>query len=197
MKEEATKPIGITREEAFELLKTRLKNQGLIKHCLATEAIMRRLAERKGKDPDLWGIAGLLHDLDYDETKDNPEKHGLVTEELLKGFEGGNISQELIDAIKSHNAEALGIERSLDFHFAITSAENITGLIVATALVMPDKRIAQVKPKSVIKRMKEKHFARSVNRDGIRLCEEIDIPLPDFVEISLQAMGDISDELGL
>ena len=172
----------------------RLDNQALVKHCLATESIMRRLAPRFGADPESWGIAGLLHDLDYQETKDNPERHGLVTEEILT--EKG-VSPEIIDAIKSHNAEKLGIERSTPFHYAITCAENITGLIVATALVMPEKKISQVKPKSVVKRMKDKAFARSVDRDGIRQCEKIDIPLQEFVELSLDAMNEISGELGL
>lgn len=185
---------GISRDEAIKLLESNLNNQGLIKHCLATEAIMREVANKLGENPDIWGIAGLLHDLDYDETKDTPERHTLITEEILS--EKG-ISPKIIEAIKSHNAEVLGIERTSDFHYAITSAENITGLIVATALVQPDKKISQVKPKSVIKRMKEKHFARSVSREGIRLCEEIRIPLEDFVGLSLKAMNGISQELGL
>jgi len=186
--------IGITREDALKLVTERLNNEALVKHCLATESIMRRLAPRFDADPDAWGIAGLLHDLDYQETKDTPERHGLVTEEVLT--EQG-VSPNIIAAIKSHNAEKLGIERSEPFHFAITCAENITGLIVATALVMPEKKISQVKPKSVIKRMKDKAFARSVDRDGIRQCEAIDIPLPEFVELSLDAMNEISGELGL
>ena len=185
---------GISRDDAIRLLESKINNQGLIKHCLATEAIMRELAEKMGKDADIWGIAGLLHDLDYDETKDTPERHTLVTEEILT--EKG-IIPEIIDAIKSHNAEMLGIERTSDFHNAITCAENITGLIVATALVQPDKKIAQIKPKSVTKRMKEKHFARSVSREGIMLCERIGMTLEDFVEISLKAMNGISKELGL
>lgn len=185
---------GITREDALELVTERLGNEALVKHCLATESIMRRLAPRFEADPESWGIAGLLHDLDYQETKDNPERHGLVTEEILteRGVDPG-----IIEAIKSHNAEKLGIERSEPFHYAITCAENITGLIVATALVMPEKKISQVKPKSVIKRMKDKAFARSVDRDGIRQCEDIDIPLQEFVEISLNAMNEISGDLGL
>ncbi len=185
---------GISRDDAIKLLESKLKNQGLIKHCLATEAIMRGVAQKMGEDADIWGIAGLLHDLDYDETKDTPERHTLITEDILS--EKG-ISPEIIEAIKSHNAEVLGIERTSDFHYAITSAENITGLIVATALVQPDKKISQVKPKSVIKRMKEKHFARSVSREGIMLCEKIGMTLEDFVELSLEAMNGISKELGL
>jgi len=117
-----------------------------------------------------------------------------VTETILK--EAG-VSAEVIEAIKSHNAESLGIQRTDPFHFALTAAENLTGLIVATALVQPDKKISQVKTKSVVKRMKEKGFARSVSREGILLCEEIGVPLDEFVTVSLKAMGSIAGELGL
>ncbi len=155
---------------------------------------MRCLAERFGEDPEKWGIAGLLHDLDYEETYEAPQEHGKRTAEILqeKGF-----PSDMIEAILAHNAEALGIERKTRFDFAITCSECITGLITATTLVYPDKKLASVKPKSITKRMKEKGFARSVNRDLIRLCEKIDIPLPEFAVISLEAMRGISDDLGL
>lgn len=185
---------SMTRDRALALLRERLTDQVLVKHSLATEAIMRHIAGRFGADAETWGIAGLLHDLDYAETKDAPQRHGLVTETILKQ---AGVSDEIIEAIKSHNAEALGIQRTEPFHFALTAAENLTGLIVATALVQPDKKIAQVKPSSVVKRMKEKGFARSVSREGILLCEHIGMPLPEFVTESLEAMGSIAGELGL
>lgn len=185
---------GITRDRAMALLKERLSDQVLIKHSLATEAIMRHIADRFGADPETWGIAGLLHDIDFAETKDTPQRHTLVAETILKQ---AGVSDEIIRAVKSHNAEALGIQRSDTLHFALTAAENLTGLIVATALVQPDKKIAQVKPSSVVKRMKEKGFARSVSREGILLCEQIGMPLDQFVTASLQAMGSIAGELGL
>jgi len=186
--------VPVSREEALKLLKSYVHQENLVKHCLATEAIMRSLAERFSEDPDKWGIAGLLHDLDYEETYEAPEKHGKKTAEILKekGF-----PQDMIDAILAHNAEALGIERKTRFDLAITCSECITGLITATTLVYPDKKLKSVKPKSITKRMKEKGFARSVNRDLIRLCEKIDIPLPEFAAISLEAMRGIDKELGL
>ena len=185
---------GITRDQAMALLKERLSDQVLIKHSLATEAIMRHIAGGFGADPEIWGIAGLLHDIDFAETKDTPHRHALVAAEILKQ---AGVSDEVIEAIKSHNAEALGIQRTDTLHFALTAAENLTGLIVATALVQPDKKIAQVKPSSVVKRMKEKGFARSVSREGIVLCEKIGMPLDQFVTVSLKAMGSIAEELGL
>ena len=191
---EARKDLGIDRQGALSLMQEYLKKDNLQKHSLATEVIMRALAERLGYDVEAWGIAGLLHDLDYEETKDDPSSHALRTAEIL---ESKGVDQEIIRAIKAHNGEALGIRRETDFDFALTCAECITGLIVATALVYPDKKIASVKTKSILKRMKQKEFARSVNRELIRECEKLNIPLQEFAEISLKAMVGIGKELGL
>ena len=186
--------LGITRDEALKLMKDHLTADNLQKHCLATEAIMRALARRMEEDEDLWGIAGLLHDLDYAETKDDMGNHTLRTAAIL---EERGVCKEIIDAIKGHNADNLGYQREAPIDHALTSAECITGMIVPTALVYPDKKLASVKTKSIIKRMKQKEFARSVNRDYIRECEKIGIPLEEFAELSLNAMREISDELGL
>ncbi len=185
---------GISRDEAMELLKTHLKNDRLISHCVASEAIMRALAPRFDEDQETWGIAGLLHDLDYEMTGEEENRHGAETALILKQ---NGVSPAVIDAIKKHNAEGLGLTRTTTFDHALTCAETITGLIVATALVYPDKKIASVKPKSVTKRMKTPHFARAVSRERIRECEEIGIPVNDFVVLSLSAMTEIADELGL
>lgn len=185
---------GISRDEALELLKSYLKNDRLILHCRASEVIMRALAEKFDADPDVWGIAGLLHDLDYEITNEDESRHGA---EAAKILEDRGVLPEIVDAIKKHNAEGLGLERTAVFDHALTCAETITGMIVATALVYPDKKIAGVKTKSVTKRMKTPHFARAVSRERIMECEKIGIPLNDFVALSLAAMSDISDELGL
>jgi putative nucleotidyltransferase with HDIG domain len=184
----------VTREEAFKLLKEYCTEEVLIKHSLATEAVMQALARRLGHNPEQWGIAGLLHDLDYDATKGNPTRHTLVTEEILRTQE---VDEEIIDAIKAHNAEALRRVRGKPFHFAVTCAESITGLIVATALVYPDKKISSVKSSSVFKRMKEKGFARGVNREGIKECEKLGLSLEEFAVLSLTAMQGIHEQLGL
>lgn len=185
---------GISREQALKLMEDSLEADSMRKHCLASEAIMRQLAQRFGEDPDMWGLAGLLHDLDYNETRHTMDRHGLVTEKLLS--ERG-VDREIIDAIKYHNAENLGLVRSKPIHFALTAAETITGMVVATTLVYPDKKLSSVKPKSVKKRMKAKEFARSVNRGHIMLCEELGMTLDEFIEVSLQAMTAIDEELGL
>ena len=186
--------LGITRDEALQLMKGYLKAENLQKHSLATEIIMRKIAQKRGENEELWGIAGLLHDLDFEETKDDMPNHTLKTEEILKKK---NVSKEIIEAIKGHNAENLGYKRKRPIDHALTCAECITGMVVATTLVYPDKKLASVKPKSILKRMKQKEFARSVNREYIKECEKIGIPLEEFAELSLNAMREISDELGL
>lgn len=185
---------GMPRNEALALLKTHLKNDKLVAHCLASEAIMKALAKRLDQDPAVWGLAGLLHDIDYEITGDDPHRHGLEAEILLS--ENG-IGTEITTAIKHHNAEGLGLERTSVLDHALACAESITGLIVATALVYPDKKVASVKTKSVTKRMKTRHFARAVSRERIMECEQIGIPLNEFVALSIAAMVGIADEIGL
>ncbi|MCJ7773636.1 MAG: HDIG domain-containing protein [Desulfobacterales bacterium] len=186
--------IGITKDGALALLREHLKNEKLIAHCLATEAIMRALAIKFGEDEALWGLAGLLHDLDYEITGEDSSIHG---EETAKVLNAKGVSPVIADVIRTHNAEGLGLERTTVFEHALTCAETITGLIVATALVYPDKKIASVKSKSVLKRMKTPHFARAVSRERIVECEKVGIGLNEFVELSLKAMSEISGELGL
>ena len=185
---------GITRDEALECLQIHLKNEKLISHCLATEAIMRALAQKFEEDQEIWGLAGLLHDLDYEITAEDPSRHGEETARLL---EAQGVLPAITDVIKKHNAEGLGLERSTVFEHALTCAETITGMIVATALVYPDKKISSVKTKSVTKRMKTPHFARAVSRERILECEKIGVPLNDFVVLSLGAMSAIAEEIGL
>lgn len=184
----------LERDEALTLLKKHIKNNNLIKHCIATEAIMKKLAKRFSKDEDLWGITGLIHDLDLEITKDSLDKHAVTAVEMLKEYD---YPKEGLKAILAHNGDVLNIEHETDFDYALTCAETITGLIVATALVYPDKKIKSVKPKSVRKRMKEKLFAKNVNRDSIMLCEKIDMALDDFILLSIEAMCEIDEELGL
>ncbi len=184
----------MTRDEALELLGQYVKNERMINHCLASEAVMRALAKRLGRDEEKWGLAGLLHDLDVETCNADLSVHGLETERILK--EKG-LDAEIIDAIRMHNEKAAGAARSTEFQHALAAGETVTGLIIATAMVYPDRKIASVKGKSVVKRMKEKAFAASVSRENILECEKIGIPLNEFVELALGAMNRISDRLGL
>ena len=182
------------RDDAVELLKSFVKNDRMLAHCYAAEAVMRALARKLGRDEEKWGLAGLLHDLDVETCNADLALHTLETEKVLK--EKG-VEPEVIDAIVMHNEVNRDRKRSTEFEHALAAGETITGLIIATTLVYPDKKIASVKPKSVVKRMKEKQFAASVNRDIIMECEKVGIPLDAFVELSLNAMREISDEIGL
>ena len=185
---------GMDREEALSLLKEYIQNGNLIKHCLATEAVMKALADRLGEDREKWGLAGLLHDLDVELVHSDLSRHTLETERILQ--EKG-VDKEIMRAIKMHNEKAQGEKRSEIFHHALAAGETITGLIVATTLVYPDKRINSVRPKSIKKRMKEKGFAAGVDRNIIMECEKLGMDIDEFSSSCLEAMQGIADELGL
>jgi putative nucleotidyltransferase with HDIG domain len=185
---------GITRDEAMALLKENITNENLIRHCLASEAVMIGLAKRFGEDQEKWGLAGLLHDLDVELVNADLSVHVLETEKILKDK---GVDEDIIEAIKMHNETASKKKRSERFHHALAAAETITGLVVATALVYPDKKLASVKPKSIKKRMKQKAFAAGVNREIIMECEKIGLDLNEFCDIALGSMQGIADQIGL
>lgn len=185
---------GISRKDALELLHSKIHNENLFKHCLASEAVLRAMAVRLGEDPDKWGLAGLLHDLDA-ESQPDLRVH---TREAVDILREAAVDNEIIEAIRLHNPSAHpGEVRSTPFHHALAAGETITGLIIATTLVYPDKKISSVKPKSVRKRIKEKAFARGADRETIKECEQAGIPLAEFCALSLEAMQGIEKELGL
>jgi len=175
-------------------LREHVKNEKTVIHCLASEAVMRALAKRLGEDEDRWGLTGLLHDVDVEVTDADPKVHALKAAELLEDF---GLDPEMLDAIRMHNDEATGKPRATPFQHALAAGETITGLIYATTLVYPDKKLQSVKYKSVRKRMKEKAFAASVNREHILECEKIGIPLDEFIQLSVDAMRGIAGEIGL
>jgi putative nucleotidyltransferase with HDIG domain len=181
-----------TRSYYLDLLNKHISNPKMIAHSIASEAVLRVLARKFGEDEEIWGNAGLLHDIDVEITNGDSKKHALVGAEMLVN----ELPPLAVDAIKMHNEHATGIPRTTRFQYALAAGETITGLIFATALVYPDKKIDSVKVKSITKRMKEKLFAASVNRETIMECEKIGIPLDEFVEISLNALKPIASELG-
>lgn len=184
----------LPRNEALALLRKYIRNERMIAHSLSSEAVMRALALRLGRDTEKWAQAGLLHDLDVEITEANPYLHALETARILTEM---GIDSDVVDAIRMHNEMATGEERTTEFQHALAAGETITGLITATAMVYPDKKVASVKPKSVVKRMKEKAFAASVRREVIMECEKIGIPLDEFAAISVAAMAEIGEEIGL
>lgn len=180
----------MTRTEALELIKSKIKNQNLVKHMLAVESIMRKLADYFKEDKEKWGLVGLLHDLDYEETLKNFEKHGLITAEILKG----KLDDEILTAIRAHTGL---VERKTNLEKAIYCADPVSGFIVASALVLPSKKISDLKVENLLNRFKEKHFAKGASREQMESCLELGLSLEQFLQISLDAMNSISSELGL
>ncbi|WP_136805475.1 HD domain-containing protein [Desulfosediminicola flagellatus] len=185
---------GIERDEALALVKDHIKNENLVNHSLAAEAVLRAIAKRLDEDVEKWGLTGLLHDLDA-ELEPDLATHTTRTVTVLQDK---GVDAEIIEAIRLHNLEAYpGEARTTRLHHALAAGETITGLVIASALVRPEKQLSFVKAKSVRKRYKEKAFARGANREIIAECELIDIPLADFCELSLVAMQEIADQIGL
>ena len=184
----------MNRDELFEQLKKRVHDGHLIKHMLATEAVMRAVAKRLGQDEEKWGITGLLHDIDYEVTKEDPEKHSLIGAEWLSEM---GLPEDVVYAVKVHN-ERHNLPRNSLLDKALYAVDPLTGFIMAVALVMPDKKLSTVKVKSLKKKFKDKRFAAGASRGQIRSCEpELGISLNEFFEISLKAMQEIAGELGL
>ncbi len=182
------------RDKLFEELKKRVHDDHLIKHMLATEAVMEAVAKRLGQDEEKWGITGLLHDIDYEVTKEDPEKHSLIGAEWLSDM---GLPDDVVYAVKVHN-ERHGLPRNSLLDKALYAVDPLTGFIMAVALVMPDKKLSTVKVKSLKKKFKDKRFAAGASREQIRTCEqELAIPLNEFFEIALKAMQEIAGELGL
>jgi len=186
------------REHALELLKQHVKKDNLLKHMYAVEAIMRGLANHFGEDEELWGLTGLLHDIDFESidwknSEQARKQHGVLGAQMLEG----KVSDEIVRAIRSHNHENLEDKPETKMEIALLAADNVSGLIIACALVMPSKKLADVTADSIAKRYKEKAFARQVRRDLIDWCEKIGLSHEQFYEISLRALQKISRELGL
>lgn len=181
------------REEALALLRHYTKNENLVKHMLAVEACMRAYARRFGKDEDLWGLTGLLHDLDY-EQHPTPEEHPMVGVGILqeRGY-----PEAMIHAVKAH-ASYLGVPRESRLDRALFAVDELTGFVVAVTLMQPSRKLSDLKVASVMKKMKQKGFARNVSREDIATgAEELGVPLEAHVAFVIQAMTEVADELGL
>ncbi|MBM7582685.1 putative nucleotidyltransferase with HDIG domain [Caldicoprobacter guelmensis] len=183
----------MTREEALKMVNENVKNANLVKHMLATEAVMRALARRLGEDEEKWGVVGLIHDVDYEKTADAPSQHGLIGAQML--LEAG-MGEEEVNAVKAHN-EATGFQRVTKLDKALYAADPVTGLIVAAALVKPSKKLADVDTEFVLKKFKEKSFARGASREQIMSCQELGLSLEEFISLAIDAMRAIGGDLGL
>lgn len=184
----------ITREQTLQLVHSKVRKEFTLKHLLASEAIMCALARRFNQDEDLWGLAGLTHDIDWEETEKTPEQHSIVGSKWLAD---AGFPPEVVKAVYVHN-DNHGIQPETLMEKALWCAEELTGLIIAAAYVQPDKKIASVKLSSVKKKFKDKSFAAGVDREVVLKCQEmIGLSLDELIELELKAMQNIAPELGL
>lgn len=179
------------RDEAFQLVKKHLKNKNLIKHSLAVEVCMRAVAERMNKDVEKWGLAGLLHDLDYEMTEKSPEHH---TNETVKILQQEDVNSEILRTIQAHAGK---VSCESEMEWAIYSIDPLTGLIVAATLMHPSKKLKEVDLGFIKRRYKEKSFAKGAKREDIEQIKNIGLGLDEFISICLKAMQGIDKELGL
>lgn len=183
----------MTKEEAMRFLDENVSNKNMIKHCLASGAVMRGLAIKLGlsvEEQTEWEIAGILHDADVDFS--TPENQGAEIGKKL----AGQLNEKIIHAMAAHN-EGTGVKCESAMDWALYAGEKLTGLIVATTLVLPSKKIADVSAEMVRRRFKEKSFAKGAVRENITEGQRLGLSLEEFIEVSLEAMKTIAKELGL
>lgn len=192
--------LNLTYEQAKELVNKYISDPIIKFHLRETEVFMRFLAKRFNENEENWGIIGLLHDIDWGLTKDNPSEHCVKSQEILKN-EGA--SDFLIETISSHGYGLKEIPNFLEkqrlgnLQYCLAAAETLTGLIIASAFVQPDKKLQSVGLESLKKKFKNKAFAAKCNRDIILECEKAGIPLEEFLQIGLSSLQSIAGELGL
>jgi putative nucleotidyltransferase with HDIG domain len=182
-----------TREEAYGLLLEFNKNDSLIKHALAVEGVMRHFARKRGEDEEKWGIIGLVHDLDYEQF---PEQHCRKSEEILRGR---GWPEEYIRAVVSHGwGICSDVEPQTDLEKTLYAVDELTGLVVTTALVRPSKSVLDLKAKSVKKKWKDKRFAAGVDRSIIEKgAEMLGMDLSDLITDAIMGMREVADDIGL
>ena len=181
----------MTREEALETVKSKVKNKNLVKHMIATEACMRALARHFQEDEELWALAGLLHDVDYDQTAEDFSRHGILGAEMLEEI---GVDDRIIYAVRAHTGH---VEAKSMMDRSLFAVDPLTGLIVAATLMHPTKKLRNVDTQFVLNRFKEKRFAAGANRDTIRTCEDLGLSLEEFITISLEGMKSVDGKLGL
>jgi putative nucleotidyltransferase with HDIG domain len=182
-----------TREEAFRLLTEYNKNESLIKHALAVEAVMRYFARKRGEDENKWGVIGLVHDLDYEQF---PDQHCHKTGEILRE---NDWPEEYIRAVVSHGwSICTDVEPQTELEKVLFAIDELTGLVVTTALVRPSKSLLDLKAKSVKKKWKDKRFAAGVDRSIIEKgIEMLGIDLTELITDTISGMREVAEEIGL
>lgn len=182
----------VNRDEILDSIRVNVQDKNMIKHMLATEAIMYVLAKKLGEDEEEWGLTGLLHDIDAELVEHDPNSHSKLGADIAQEL---GASEKMAHAILCHN-EAHGIPRETTLDKAIFCADPLSGLITAAALVRPDK-LSGLTTKSVMKRFREKRFAAGVSREQLLSCQEIGLELEEFIALGLEAMKSMTSELEL
>lgn len=183
----------MNRKESIDSIKANVDSENMLKHMLATEAVMRSLSRRFGENEEEWGLTGLLHDIDAELTEGDMKAHSTLGADLAREL---GASEAMAHAILCHNEEH-GVPAETMLDKALLCADPLTGLITAAVLVRPDKKLAGLEASSVLKRFKEKSFAAGADRQQISRCSEIGIELEEFIELGLEAMKGIASDLGL
>jgi putative nucleotidyltransferase with HDIG domain len=182
----------LTRDEALTLVKKHVSKENNLKHMIAVGAVMREVAQKLGEDPARWEAVGILHDIDF-EACTGLSDHTKMAKEILKGV----VDDEVIEAIMAHNYENTGVPLDTKMKKALVASDAISGLVVAAALVMPSKKLVEVKPDSLMRKFKSKDFAKGASRTRIAICSEFGFSLEDFLTTALEGMKKVADELGL
>jgi putative nucleotidyltransferase with HDIG domain len=182
-----------TREEALNLLRQYNKNESLIKHALAVEGVMRYIARKRGEEEEKWGVIGLIHDLDYEQF---PDQHCKKTEEILRE---NDWPEEYIRAVVSHGwGICTDVKPESEMEMILYAIDELTGLVVTSALVRPSKSVMDMKAKSVKKKWKQKQFAAGVDRSIIEKgAEMLDVELSELITDTIMGMRDVAEEIGL
>ena len=179
------------REAAIELCRTKTEKETTVRHLISVEGVMRALARRFGEDEDLWALTGMFHDLDQDQTQDDPDRHAYLAAEWLREAE---VDERVVNGVLAHAHEQFRTDRMSK---AVVHADAVAGLLVAAALVRPEKAVG-MKVSSVRKKLKEKAFAPGVNRDEVTSVEgSIDLPLDEFLAVGIEGLQSVAPEIGL
>jgi putative nucleotidyltransferase with HDIG domain len=182
----------LTRDESLALVRKHVAKENNVKHMIAVGAVMKELALRLGEDPAKWEMVGILHDIDFEKCTGLTD-HTKIAKDILSSV----VEDEVMDAIMAHNWENTGVVLDTKMKKALVASDAVSGLVVAAALVMPSKRVAEVKPESLLKRFKSKDFARGASRERIAICQDTGLSLEEFLTTALEGVKKVAGELGL
>lgn len=181
----------MNREEAREFVRQKAEKETTVRHLVSVEGVMRRLARHFGEDEETWGLVGLFHDLDQDETHDDPNRHAYLAAEWLRQ---AGVDERIVTGVLAHAHEEYRTDRLTQ---AVVHADAVAGLLVAAALVRPERAVG-MKVSSVKKKLKEKAFAPGVNREEILEVEErLGLPLDDFISLGIEGLQEVAAEIEL